>query len=56
MRIFHIIWTIVLFAIFLAIVFWAWNGKRKQRFDEAARLPLEDDSTSDIPRQEGLDD
>jgi cytochrome c oxidase cbb3-type subunit 4 len=28
---------------FLAIVVWAYSSKRKARFDEAARLPLDDD-------------
>lgn len=36
--------------IFLGIVAWAWSGKRKAQFDEAARLPLEDD---DIPASTG---
>ncbi|MDH3280635.1 MAG: cbb3-type cytochrome c oxidase subunit 3 [Gammaproteobacteria bacterium] len=50
MRAFHIIWTLILFVTFLAIIIWAWSGKRKKRFDEAARLPLEDDdSASDKP-------
>ena len=40
---FHALWTVVLFIIFIAIVMWAWSSKRKKQFDEAARLPLEDD-------------
>lgn len=43
---FHVIWTIVILVVFLGIVFWAWSGKRKKSFDEAARLPLEDDDTA----------
>ncbi len=46
MRTFHIIWTVVLFIVFIAIVAWAWSSKRKKRFDEAARLPLEDDDST----------
>jgi cytochrome c oxidase cbb3-type subunit 4 len=38
------IWTIVLLVTFIAIVIWAWGSKRKKTFDEAARLPLEDDT------------
>ena len=30
--------------IFIAIVVWAWSGKRKRSFDEAARMPLEEDN------------
>ena len=43
MAMFHSVWTVVVFLIFIGIVLWAWSGKRKDRFDEAARLPLEDD-------------
>lgn len=35
--------TPLLLLIFLGIVVWAYSGKRKKGFDEAARLPLEDD-------------
>lgn len=35
--------TPLLLLIFLGIVVWAYSGKRKKGFDEAARLPLDDD-------------
>ena len=35
--------TVLAFASFIGIVIWAWSGRRKAAFDEAARLPLEDD-------------
>lgn len=35
--------TVLLVVVFIAIVAWAWSGKRKQSFDEAARLPLDED-------------
>jgi len=28
--------------VFIGIIVWAWSGKRKKAFDEAARIPLED--------------
>lgn len=40
------VWTIVIMVTFIGIVLWAWSGKRKQDFDEAARLPFEDDDKS----------
>ena len=40
----HGLWTAVLLAVFVAIVVWAWSGRRRRDFDEAARLPLEEDS------------
>ena len=35
--------TVVMFLVFLGIVFWAYSSKRKGAFDEAARLPFEED-------------
>jgi cytochrome c oxidase cbb3-type subunit 4 len=35
--------TVVMFVAFIAIVAWAWSSKRKAAYDEAARVPLEDD-------------
>ena len=39
----HGLWTGALLVIFIGIVVWAWSGKRKGGFDEAARIPLDDD-------------
>ena len=39
----HSYWTILVLIIFVGIVIWAWSGKRKQAFDEAARIPLDED-------------
>jgi len=41
---FHIFWTIALFLVFLGIFAWAWSGRRKKDFAEAANLPLDDDN------------
>lgn len=35
--------TVVMFAAFVALWFWAWSKDRKADFDAAARLPLESD-------------
>jgi cbb3-type cytochrome oxidase subunit 3 len=35
--------TVLLFAVFIGIVMWAYSGKRKQAFDEAASLAVGDD-------------
>ena len=40
---FQSLWTIVVMVTFLGIVVWAFSNKRKSAFDEAARLPFEDD-------------
>ncbi len=41
---FHSWWTVLLVAIFVGIVVWAFSAKRQPRFDAAARMPLEDDA------------
>ncbi|MCC7414359.1 MAG: cbb3-type cytochrome c oxidase subunit 3 [Gammaproteobacteria bacterium] len=42
------IWTIVVLVVFAAIVLWAWSGRRKREFDAAARIPFDDDDTTDV--------
>ena len=46
---FHSGWTVLLVATFIGIVAWAFSGRRKQRFDAAARMPLDDDVPGDKP-------
>ena len=43
---FHSLWTVLLVILFIAIVIWAFSAGRKQRFDAAARMPLEDEDTA----------
>ena len=40
----HAYWTLLMLVIFVGIWVWAWSSKRKTAFDEAARLPLEEDA------------
>jgi cytochrome c oxidase cbb3-type subunit 4 len=40
---FHSIYTVIMLAIFVGIFLWAWSGKQKKRFEEAANLPFADD-------------
>ena len=47
MTTFQIVWTIILFIIFVVIVAWAYSSRQKKRFEEAARLPLDDDHEPD---------
>lgn len=35
--------TVLAFASFAGIVAWAWSGRRKAEFEEAARLPFTED-------------
>ena len=47
MGLIHSIWTLLLVAIFIGIIAWAFSRRRKQSFDAAARMPLEDDDVPD---------
>lgn len=40
---FHSFWTVGALIIFISIIIWAFSKNRHRDFDEAARLPLEDD-------------
>ena len=35
--------TLTSFVIFIGIVIWAWSGANRQRFEEAAQLPFDED-------------
>jgi len=37
------VFTIVMLLLFIGICAWAWSSRRRSDFDEAARLPLEDE-------------
>ena len=49
MGVFHTWFTVILLLMFIGIVLWAYSSRRKQDFEEAARLPLDDD----MPDQQG---
>lgn len=50
----QIAWTVFAFVFFVGIVFWAWSGKRKSSFDEAARMALDDDQELTDEQRRGL--
>lgn len=35
--------TVLTFVLFIGIVWWAYSDRRKTAYDEAARIPLDDD-------------
>ncbi len=45
------LWTLLALVAFVGVAWWAWSGHRQARFDEAARLPLEEDRQQG-PRQD----
>ena len=47
------VWTVIAFVFFIAVVIWAWSSKRKNSFDKAARMALDDDkAVSDEQRRD----
>ena len=42
------LWVVWLMGIFLAIAVWAYWPRNKQRFDEHARIPLDDEPTRSV--------
>ncbi|MDQ2070413.1 cbb3-type cytochrome oxidase subunit 3 [Natronospira bacteriovora] len=47
METFFSLLTLLLLLIFIGIVAWAYSKRRKQDFEEAANLPLEDDKPAE---------
>lgn len=46
-------WTVFAFVFFVAVVLWAWSGKRKDNFDKAARMALDDEE--DLTKEQRRD-
>jgi len=41
-------WTVVVAVVFIGIVIWVWSGRNKAKYEEASRIPFnEDDGNSD---------
>ena len=40
--------TVLAFTVFIAIVLWAYSGRSKAAFDQAARLPFDEDEDDGI--------
>lgn len=38
------LFTVLAFTVFIGIVWWAYSDRRKKAYEEAAKLPLDDDS------------
>ena len=38
--------TLIIFVAFIGLVFWAYSGKRKESFAEAALLPFNDETNN----------
>ncbi len=55
---FHASYTVVLLVVFIGIVWWAFSRRRKKGFEEAARLPFEDEQHEERPgaKEEGRHD
>jgi cytochrome c oxidase cbb3-type subunit IV len=40
----RIVWTVLTFVVFIAILVWAYSARARGGFEAAARLPFEDDA------------
>ena len=47
------IMTVIVTIAFTGIAAWAWSGKNKARFEEAARIPLDEDEFDERYRGDG---
>ncbi len=47
--------TLVLMTLFIGMVLWAYSRRRREDFDAAAQLPLEDDTGPERRRRTGTD-
>jgi len=43
------LFTVIAFALFIAVVAWTWSSRRRQDYDEAAALPFNDDISPEAP-------
>jgi cytochrome c oxidase cbb3-type subunit IV len=47
----HGLLTLLLMILFGVIVWWAYSGRQKKRFDEAANLPFADENDQPAPKR-----
>jgi cytochrome c oxidase cbb3-type subunit 4 len=52
MSVFQSIWTLVVMVIFLGVFAWAYSSRNKQNFEDAGRLPLDDDDSIEATNKE----
>jgi cytochrome c oxidase cbb3-type subunit 4 len=46
--------TVVFIVVFIGIVWWAYSKGNKQRFEDAGKLPFDDDDSQGIPSQRDI--
>ncbi|MBI1732430.1 MAG: cbb3-type cytochrome c oxidase subunit 3 [Gammaproteobacteria bacterium] len=39
----HGLWSLLILGLFIGIVAWVWSGRRKDYYEQAGRIPLQDD-------------
>ena len=47
--------TVFLFLAFVGLCVWVFSARQRRRFEEASRLPLDDEETPEPPRPQGGD-
>ena len=48
--------TLLAFVSFIGIAIWAWSRQNRERFEEASRLPLEDEQLPACCRKPAVDE
>ncbi len=46
--------TVVFILVFIGIVWWAYSKGNKQRFEDAGKLPFDEDDSQGIPSQRDI--
>jgi cytochrome c oxidase cbb3-type subunit IV len=46
----HGLWTLLIFVIFILIVAYVWNRDRRSHFEEAGRIPFDEEDEPPIDR------
>jgi len=39
----HGLWSLLILGLFIGIVAWVWSGRRKEFYEQAGRIPLQED-------------
>ncbi len=42
--IWHGLWSLLILALFIGVVAFVWSGKRKGHYEQAGRIPLQEDN------------
>ena len=44
----HGLWSLLILVLFIGIVAYVWNGRRKEFYEQAGRIPFNEDNVVDL--------